>query len=157
MAVYETGEAGLASALQATDVFRAELARHRQQGETLGRRGSLVRRSLAVADTIGIACAFLLSTTLFDATQGDRIQPTGEVFLFIVTLPMWLLLAKLQGLYERDEERADHSTVDESVGVVLIVTLGTWLFQSLTWMRTGACVPTASAVWSSSGCSQSPS
>ena len=46
---------------------------------------------------------------------------------------MWLVLAKLQGLYERDEERADHSTVDEFVGVLIVVTLGTWFFQALTW------------------------
>ena len=70
----------------------------------------------------------------------DRIQPSGEIFLFLFTLPMWLVLAKLQGLYERDEERADHSTVDEFAGVLVIVTLGTWLFQSLSWM-TGLASP----------------
>ena len=47
---------------------------------------------------------------------------------------------KAPGLYERDEERADHSTVDEFAGVLVIVTLGTWLFQALSWM-TGLASP----------------
>ena len=72
-----------------------------------------MRRALVTADTIGIAIAFAMSTVAFGPDAGDRIQPSGEVFLFLLTLPMWLVLAKLQGLYERDEERADHSTADE--------------------------------------------
>ena len=130
----------MASALQTTDVFRAELARHRERVATHGRRGWLMRRALVGADAFGIALAFALSSTVFDATTSDRIHPSGEVFLFLLTFPMWLLLAKLQGLYERDEERADHSTVDEFTGVLLVVTLGTWLFQALSWM-TGLASP----------------
>jgi exopolysaccharide biosynthesis polyprenyl glycosylphosphotransferase len=53
---------------------------------------------------------------------------------------MWLLLAKLQGLYERDEERTDHSTIDEFAGVLVIVTLGTWFFEALSWV-TGLASP----------------
>ena len=30
------------------------------------------------------------------------------------------------GLYERDDARADHSTADETLGVINLVTLGTW-------------------------------
>ena len=37
-------------------------------------------------------------------------------------------LAKLYGLYDRDEERVDHSTIDELVGVFHLVTLGAWFF-----------------------------
>ena len=37
-------------------------------------------------------------------------------------------MAKLYGLYDRDEERTDHSTVDDLVGVFHLVTVGTWLF-----------------------------
>ena len=48
------------------------------------------------------------------ATASSR---AGRCCLFVLTLPMWLLLAKLQGLYERDEERTDHSTTDELAGV----------------------------------------
>jgi exopolysaccharide biosynthesis polyprenyl glycosylphosphotransferase len=88
-----------------------------------------------MADALGISVAFALSTLAFRASTGDRVEPQGEIFLFfLAALPMWLVLAKLNGLYERDEERADHSTVDEIVGVLIMVTLGTWFFQALTWM-----------------------
>ena len=92
-----------------------------------------MRRALVAADTTGIAIAFALSSALFAVNTSDTIRPSGEVFLFLLTLPMWLALSKLQGLYERDEERADHSTVDEFAGVVIVVTLGTWLFQAMSW------------------------
>ena len=100
-----------------------------------------MRRALVTADALGLAMAFAhLVGRPFRPTAGDRIRPSGEILLFVVTLPMWLVLAKLQGLYERDEERADHSTIDEIAGVLVIVTLGTWFFQALSWM-TGLASP----------------
>jgi exopolysaccharide biosynthesis polyprenyl glycosylphosphotransferase len=140
VAIFETGDGGVATALEPTDAFRAELARHRVRAAIHGQRGWLMRRALVVADATGIAVAFALSSVAFGASAGDRIQPGGEVVLFLLTLPMWLALSKLQGLYERDEERADHSTVDEFAGVLIIVTLGTWFFQALSWM-TGLASP----------------
>ena len=131
--VYQTGDAGLATALDATDAFRKELVRHRERVATHGRRGWIMRRALVAADALGITLAFAISSIAFPTDSGDRIQPSGEVLLFVLTLPMWLLLAKLQGLYERDEERTDHSTTDELAGVLVIVTLGTWFFQALSW------------------------
>ena len=43
---------------------------------------------------------------------------SGRSSLFVATLPLWVLLARVYGLYDRDEERTDHSTVDDVVGVV---------------------------------------
>jgi len=140
VAVFETDDSGLAASVPATDAFRAELLRRRERAATHGRRGWLMRRALVAGDTIGIAIAFALSTVAFGPDAGDRIRPSGEIFLFLCTLPMWLVLAKLQGLYERDEERTDHSTVDELAGVLVIVTLGTWFFQALSWV-TGLASP----------------
>jgi exopolysaccharide biosynthesis polyprenyl glycosylphosphotransferase len=140
VAVFETSEVAVAS-VQVTDAFRAELERHHERAPNHGRRGWLMRRALVTADTLGITLAFAVSSLVEGATTtGDRIEPVGEVLLFAVALPMWLLLAKLQGLYERDEERADHSTVDEFAGVLVLVTLGTWFFQALSWM-TGLASP----------------
>jgi exopolysaccharide biosynthesis polyprenyl glycosylphosphotransferase len=140
VAVYETDNVGIAPTLDATDVFRTELVRHRERAGLHGRRGWLMRRALVAADAVGVTIAFAVSSVAFPTANGDRIQPGGEIVLFALTLPMWLLLAKLQGLYERDEERADHSTIDEFAGVLIIVTLGTWFFQALSWM-TGLASP----------------
>ena len=39
-----------------------------------------------------------------------------------------MVVAKLYGLYDFDEERTDHSTADDLVGVLHLVTVGSWLF-----------------------------
>ena len=88
-----------------------------------------MRRMLLAADLLGLSLAFLTSALIY-GSRGDVDHVTGgrEFFLFFATLPLWILIAKLHGLYDRDEERADHSTVDEVDGVLHIVTIGVWLF-----------------------------
>ena len=93
------------------------------------RRGWLVRRTLLVADLVGLILAFVVADALLGSRGGsDDVSLKAEYALFFATLPAWVLLAKLHGLYERDEERADHSTIDDVVGVFHLVTLGVWLF-----------------------------
>jgi exopolysaccharide biosynthesis polyprenyl glycosylphosphotransferase len=98
-------------------------------------RGRIVKRRLALADAGGLSFAFLIATLAF-AEHGssiDRVSTPAEVGMFVLTLPVWLTLAKMLGLYERDEERADHSTSDELFGVVNLVTLGTWTVFMVAW------------------------
>ena len=59
--------------------------------------------------------------------------PQLEWFVFFATLPLWVLMAKIYGLYEHDEERTDHSTVDEIVGIFHLVTVGAWFTFAVTW------------------------
>jgi exopolysaccharide biosynthesis polyprenyl glycosylphosphotransferase len=100
------------------------------------RRGWLVRRTLVLADVIGLTVAFLLAQWL--TFHGD-LEPghwtrTAELLFFVLLLPLWVALANAYGLYKRDEERTDHSTPDDVVGVFQLVTLGTWVvvaFSSL--------------------------
>ena len=40
--------------------------------------------------------------------------------------------ARMHALYDRDEERSDHSTVDDIFGVFQVVTIGTWSFFAVT-------------------------
>jgi exopolysaccharide biosynthesis polyprenyl glycosylphosphotransferase len=65
-------------------------------------RDALRRRMLAIADTIA-------ATT---ATLGAGMS-VAEAPWALVLLPVWLLLAKLFGLYDRDHEAIRHLTVDE--------------------------------------------
>jgi len=51
----------------------------------------------------------------------------GEVGAFLCLIPLWILLAKLHGLYDQDAERTDHSALDDITGVFNVVTIGTWL------------------------------
>jgi exopolysaccharide biosynthesis polyprenyl glycosylphosphotransferase len=106
------------------------------------RRGWYTRRALVLADVTGLSIAFVASTAVFaDRTPvGDHIGLRGEVLLFLATLPVWVVLAKTLGLYERDDARADHSTADETFGVVNLVTLGTWMVFVAGW-TTGAAQP----------------
>jgi exopolysaccharide biosynthesis polyprenyl glycosylphosphotransferase len=91
------------------------------------RRGRIMRRALVLADLAGLALAFVLTSVAFsDHAHGDVVSPDLEVLFLTATLPLWIALARVYGLYERDEERADHSTSDEIFGVVNLVTVGMW-------------------------------
>lgn len=100
------------------------------------RRGWLVRRMLLVADALGLIAAFF-AVQLIVGSQGapvDRVSPSLEFLIFVLTLPVWVLAAKLYGLYDRDEERTDHSTVDELVGVFHVVSTGVWIVFAGSWL-----------------------
>jgi len=97
------------------------------------RRGWLVRRALVLADIVGLVGAFVTATLFFDAPAPvDRIGTSAEILAFLLTLPLWVVVAKLYGLYDLDEERTDHSTTDDLVPVLHLVTVGTWLFFAVT-------------------------
>lgn len=87
-----------------------------------------MRRMLVGADVAGLALAFVGAELLYGSRgTPDRIALGEEIFLFVLTLPVWLLGGKLFGLYDRDEERADHSTTDELARVFLLMTVGIFL------------------------------
>jgi exopolysaccharide biosynthesis polyprenyl glycosylphosphotransferase len=98
------------------------------------RRGWLVRRMLALADVVGLTAAFALAEVVVNTGRDGTWSGRGELLLFVVTLPLWIAFADVHGLYKRDEERTDHSTADELVGVVQLVTLGTWLLLGGMWV-----------------------
>jgi len=91
----------------------------------LHRRGWLVRRALLAADVTALLFSFVLAELI--GTGSVTARPV-ELAVFLLTIPVWVVAAKLYGLYERDEERVDHSTVDEVVGVFHLVTLGSWFY-----------------------------
>ena len=98
------------------------------------RRGWLVRRMLALADVVGLTAAFALAELVVHDGRAGAWSGTAELLLFLVMLPLWIGFADLHGLYKRDEERTDHSTADDLVGVMQLVTLGTWLFLGGMWL-----------------------
>jgi exopolysaccharide biosynthesis polyprenyl glycosylphosphotransferase len=106
-------------------------------------RGWLMRRLLLAADLAGLTAAFLFALAVASppAAVGDRVSSGRELALFAASLPFWVILARLHTLYDRDEERSDHSTVDDIFGVFQVVTIGTWSFFAVTHL-TGLPHPT---------------
>jgi exopolysaccharide biosynthesis polyprenyl glycosylphosphotransferase len=106
-----------------------EILEHRRRTAVVRRRGWLVRRMLLLADLVGLTLAYVVAHLVFPDPwpASDHVRPFVETLLFLATLPIWIVVAKLYGLYDRDEERTDHSTADDLVGVFHLITVGTWL------------------------------
>jgi exopolysaccharide biosynthesis polyprenyl glycosylphosphotransferase len=89
-------------------------------------RGFVLRRMLLAADLLAVSGALALSVWLFDPHSRMRDAAWG-----LLLLPGWILLFKLYGLYDRDEKRVSHSTVDDVPWLfhaLLVGSLGAWLF-----------------------------
>src|ERR687888_1578028 len=101
----------------------------RRASARIRRRGWLVRRALMYADLAGLAIAFSLSEVLYAPAAGqvNRLGMSGEYAVFLASIPLWVVAAKLYGLYDRDESRANHTTADDVVGVFHLVTIVSWL------------------------------
>jgi exopolysaccharide biosynthesis polyprenyl glycosylphosphotransferase len=99
-------------------------------------RGWLVRRALLAADLLGLACALAVPALIFGVggSHANRLGYAGEYAVLAAALPAWVLVAKLYGLYDRDEEYTDHSTVDDISGVFQLVTLISWLLVALIYV-----------------------
>ena len=106
-----------------------EILEHRRGSRVKG-RGWLVRRALLLADVVGLTVAFVAAELVLgrDGADTHAFGDWIEFVLFLALLPLWILGAKLGGLYDRDEERTDYSTTDDLVGVFVLVTLMTWVY-----------------------------
>jgi exopolysaccharide biosynthesis polyprenyl glycosylphosphotransferase len=93
-----------------------EILRYRRRSRAGMRRGWLVRRALLLADLIGIFLAGCVS-----AAMGN-----GSLW-YLATPAIAVLLARVYGLYDRDEERTHHTTVDDVVGVFHVMTVTAFL------------------------------
>ena len=87
-------------------------ARSRRPAELLAarheRRDPLLRRMLALADLVAVAIAIVSLGYLTSGGPGGRL-----FFLAYLLLPLWLVLAKMHGLYDHDRRALRHLSVDE--------------------------------------------
>ena len=122
-------------AVEPTDVQRSAVGptRDAAAAAVVHGRGWLVRRALLVADMVGLIASLFLAQALFTAraTLLERLTPSPKWLLFLVAVPAWVVAAKLYSLYDRDEERTDHSTVDDVVGVFHLITVSVWVVYGL--------------------------
>ena len=114
-----------------TRIALKPVQRWRPLGESTprSRRAAVVRRKLLLADLIGLTTAFFVLQVAVgsDGTGDDRVSVDSELLLFAASLPVWCVLARALGLYSRDEERPEHTTVDDFVGVFQLLTTCVWL------------------------------
>ena len=80
-------------------------------------RDRVSRRALVVADVVGILVALFGAA----AVAGFRTDAWQLVLLALPTLPVWLLVFKVYGLYDRDVRRISHTGIDDLP----------WLFHGL--------------------------
>jgi exopolysaccharide biosynthesis polyprenyl glycosylphosphotransferase len=94
-----------------------------------GRRDYVTRRLLLLADSAGVVVAL---TVMFNLSKSGR--PLGYALLGFATIPVWLVLFKTYGLYDRDIKRISHSTVDDLpwlLHALLVGCLLLWVFYKV--------------------------
>jgi FlaA1/EpsC-like NDP-sugar epimerase len=94
-----------------------------------GRRDWFLRRLLAFSDVVLLAAAMLLATALAGGTPAHPWMQ--RLFFGLLTLPLWVVLFKMYGLYERDAKRLSHTTLDDLPALFHAVLLGcllTWCY-----------------------------
>ncbi len=89
------------------------------------RRGALLRRLLAMGDwtALVIGLCFVTATTISTTV--------ADLFWALLFSPVWILVVKLNGLYDNDHRRIRHSTVDEIPSLISATVLGVLVIDGL--------------------------
>jgi exopolysaccharide biosynthesis polyprenyl glycosylphosphotransferase len=82
---------------------------------------------LLAADLTGLVVSFAAAEELAGTFTAR------ELLVLLAMIPIWIFTAKIYGLYDRDEERADYTTVDDFVDVFHLVTVAAWLLALGSW------------------------
>jgi exopolysaccharide biosynthesis polyprenyl glycosylphosphotransferase len=89
------------------------------------RRGAMLRRLLAAGDWLALVASLCLVTVATSATD------IATLFWAILFSPVWIIVVKLQGLYDNDHRRIRHSTLDELPSLVTASVLGILVLDGL--------------------------
>ena len=92
------------------------------------RRDFVVRRLLAVSDVVAITVALALA--LRYGPQYGVVDTPPRLEWLLPFLPVWVVLFKLYGLYDRDVKRVSHTTIDDMPYVFHALVIGTLLMWS---------------------------
>jgi exopolysaccharide biosynthesis polyprenyl glycosylphosphotransferase len=85
------------------------------------RRSRLVRRALLGADAGAVIGACAAAAAL--------LHPSGErhAFSLCIAVPLFVLGGYVAGLYDGDQDRPDHSTIDEVPASAIVATVAMWM------------------------------
>ena len=109
----------------------------RLAGDQIRVAAQLRRWGLALADTLAIAVGVVVSFLLEEANPGTQAWA-------ILLVPIWIVTAKLYGLYDNDDRRLAHHTSRELPSLVATAAVSVAVWKALT-MLLGATPPISSA------------
>jgi exopolysaccharide biosynthesis polyprenyl glycosylphosphotransferase len=89
-------------------------------GVRAGRRDSVRRHALALSDMVAIVGAYLL-VWVVDPPPGTLVERAP----LLAALPLWVVVNKLLGLYDRDANLINKSSLDEFPAIAHSIVLGT--------------------------------
>jgi exopolysaccharide biosynthesis polyprenyl glycosylphosphotransferase len=104
------------------------------------RRGALLRRLLALGDWAA------LTASLFVVTAASASTELGTLFWAMLFSPVWVLVVKLHGLYDKDHRRIRHSTLDELPTLVSASVIGVLALDGLLALSPAGPLSPASAI-----------
>jgi exopolysaccharide biosynthesis polyprenyl glycosylphosphotransferase len=126
MTPFRTQQSAAVAALPALQTG-AESEWHSIVASRHGRRDYILRRLLLAADLAALVLALAVAATV-DPQPGPNLS---VVTLGLAMAPVWAVVFKLYGLYDRDGKRVSHATVDDLPWVfhgVVIGALLVWLW-----------------------------
>ncbi|HEX2128698.1 MAG TPA: exopolysaccharide biosynthesis polyprenyl glycosylphosphotransferase [Solirubrobacterales bacterium] len=94
------------------------------------RRGQLIQRLLLGSDIFALLVAYALMIGA-NALDGRPAVDSENLTAFVLTLPVWLLLASVVGLYRLYGDRVDHTFADEVVPVFMVTTVWSWFLLGM--------------------------
>jgi exopolysaccharide biosynthesis polyprenyl glycosylphosphotransferase len=100
----------------------------------VGRRRRLVARLLFLADALGLLVAFLVAGWAFGWTVSPDALGWKTVGLLALVAPVFVIGAKMSGLYETDDELTSHSTADELGSIFNLATVTLWFVFIAGWI-----------------------
>ena len=109
----------------------------RRAGDWIQRAARLRRWGLALADTVAIVVG-VVAAVLF-----EKANPGTQAWA-ILLVPVWIITAKLYGLYDNDDRRLAHHTTQELPNLLATAAVSVVVWKALT-MALGASPPISSA------------
>src|SRR5262249_22236502 len=104
------------------------------------RRGALLRRLLAVGDWAALMAALCVATAATAETD------VATLFWAVLFSPVWILVVKVHGLYDKAHRRIRHSTLDELPSLISASALGTIALDGLLALSPVGPLSAASAI-----------
>ncbi len=91
------------------------------------KRGYVLRRLLVLTDAIALVLALAVAVAITSAALGRLALGIGDVLVLVIGVPVWIVMARIFGLYHVDTRRVDHSASEEVGPLLLMTTLWSWL------------------------------